>query len=83
MCFARRQTMMPVVQPQIGSPSQKIAQRQASIYRLSVILSLLLVFLWAPVLAVAPGTGCRPMGEVLMTALLLLLRYNRMLWMRS
>jgi hypothetical protein len=64
--------MTPAIQSPISSPSQKIAQRQASIYRLSAILSLFLFFLWAPTLTLAPGTGCRPMGEIMITAPLIL-----------
>jgi len=64
--------MTPAIQPSISSPSHKIAQRRSSIYRLSAILSLFLFFLWAPILTLAPDTGCRPMMEIMITVPLLL-----------
>ncbi len=49
-------------------PAAKIAARQASIYRRSLIWTTFVSILWAPVIfSVPPGHGCRPMGEVMLS----------------
>lgn len=55
----------------IESPSEKIDRRQASIYRLSAVVALFLILMWAPVMFLA-GKACRPMGQALITGLLVL-----------
>ncbi len=52
--------------------SQAIAKNQASLYRCSVACAAVILTLWAPILFMQPGSGIRPMMQLPISVLLLL-----------
>ncbi len=55
-----------------ASPDRAIAERQASIYSSAAIWSGVLVVVWAPIFMLPRGTECRPMGQAMISLLVLL-----------
>jgi len=49
-----------------------IANRQTSIYRSAAIVSVVILFVWAPIFALPRGTECRPMGQEMISMPILL-----------
>jgi len=55
------------------APKEPIAVRQTRIYRISLVCSLSLLFLWLPIVFMVPrGAGCRPMFQAMWTMLFVL-----------
>jgi len=49
-------------------PARAIAMRQASIYRLATVCVVATLFFWLPLVFEPSGSGCRPMAQMMMTA---------------
>lgn len=61
-------------QPEVRiTQAQAVAARQASIYRVSNVCSVVLLLLWLSIIPmVGPGNACRPMGQAMVTILFVL-----------